>query len=1348
VAEPNVPADPEPHTPTPTPTSATTPDEASSGFDPDAPRGKLPSWKRLFGRGRFKRRAKGAGHGPKQAKGVKPRKRFRPFLWMFRLGVYGISAVAILLVIGYLVAGQLLKPADLLVSIKQLVEEQTGGRFDIGNVKFDLLSGISLESVQFYPPAAGDTRGFRAGGEVMPVPLANFDALVIGYSIPKMLAGRIHITALQLVEPQVHLRQTDGVFNFQSILDFRAKAFPPVPEEPAKPEEPQPEKKPGTPPEFLLSPTLAYMPVEILTRDIGIKNLRFDLIKEEKGQVSQIIMSNGLSIDLGMHWFGTDSSMWLSVLSPMETPLEVSIQDAQMDEAGNLLPDLQQTLSVKTALSMRGELRDLKRINYDLAMRIASVQTPLASYEDVGVFARVRLEADDAYKTVKIGEISADLADVVTYGLAGKVSLSSFAAESIYLKLTQSFELDLDAAARLAKPFVPQLEMGGLINADAFEIEGTLEPEKLAKAAENPAGGFPVPDVWGIVWLEEVWARYPGTGVEMEPISGDVQLMVGPAMNGDGTQLDLDVEMQIPEVSVTQTVPKVGKVTAGVGDMQVKMTTRALYPALMAPIFKLDVEAQHVRASGDHIAALDVPLLIDVDADGRADMQRMGFSATMELTDLVDFSAMAECQNRCSRFRSSVQTRLDSFTKLHAIALPLGAALGLTDFMPTKLDGAADFQFQARGRLPDPLTTPPLDIPRLADVRWNLSASVDKLDAKVPFFDVDLRGFGTRVLAGGSMKDQRIELSEKFDKVSVTLPMMKKPDGKPQTAEVSRFNFETVVQNDIDGELDLTNIPALLQKLATEVRTKLAIGKVAGLEGLLPKPVSDFQLNLEVAQQKLADIQLRGLSVRVPDFGVAVDAKAEARVGADFMPQRLKLDFKTDVAMTGAEPIPMGLKTSGGMNVRLGVEADDIKLAVAPGATPLDMVQNLVVKVDGGTSFEKFNLHVPDFKDAAKPPLLVVEDIRGEIPFKQTVDVRAMLLMLEKLKKKAPVPVDGKAAEALAAADAEGDAVAAASGAAKDQAQLNTAMKKYFDKHEDKLMKNANVAAIMDYGTVRPFYPERRPLSIKRIEAANLELSRLEFDLELRQNWFAINQYVINFLGGKIHGDLQLAFDPIPRFVRTTVHMTKLDTRKLLDRFPNLKGKTTSTLDFLGSDPEIDGTVRFSYDVGASDMNGGVEITKIGKEQVEMMLYFIDPYEQNPSIADLRKALMLGEPSHVSIPIKSSRVGFEIEITSLITLGQPIPGLPKFRDIPINQIVDGVIEKVLAEAQKPQAEGAEGEGEAPADGATPPASVSEPGPAASAKTDPPPKSAAKTTPPAENTPASATAPAAKNPKKG
>ena len=150
--------------------------------------------------------------------------------------------------------------------------------------------------------------------------------------------------------------------------------------------------------------------------------------------------------------------------------------------------------------------------------------------------------------------------------------------------------------------------------------------------------------------------------------------------------------------------------------------------------------------------------------------------------------------------------------------------------------------------------------------------------------------------------------------------------------------------------------------------------------------------------------------------------------------------------------------------------------------------------------------------------------------------------------------------------------------------------------------------------------------------------------------------------------------------------MTKLDTRKLLDRFPNLKGKTKSSLNLMGSDPEIYGTVRFAYDVAASDMNGGIEITKIGKEQVEMMLYFIDPYEQNPSIADLRKALLLGEPSHVSIPIKSSRVGFEIEITSPITLGQPIPGLPKFRDIPINQIVDGFIEKVLADAQKAESD--------------------------------------------------------------
>ena len=68
----------------------------------------------------------------------------------------------------------------------------------------------------------------------------------------------------------------------------------------------------------------------------------------------------------------------------------------------------------------------------------------------------------------------------------------------------------------------------------------------------------------------------------------------------------------------------------------------------------------------------------------------------------------------------------------------------------------------------------------------------------------------------------------------------------------------------------------------------------------------------------------------------------------------------------------------------------------------------------------------------------------------------------------------------------------------------------YLDRTEDKLLKTTNVVTIVDYPTVRPFYKNKKPLSIEKVEAANLELSKMEFDIELKQNWFKLNQFVIS----------------------------------------------------------------------------------------------------------------------------------------------------------------------------------------------------------------------------------------------
>jgi hypothetical protein len=234
---------------------------------------------------------------------------------------------------------------------------------------------------------------------------------------------------------------------------------------------------------------------------------------------------------------------------------------------------------------------------------------------------------------------------------------------------------------------------------------------------------------------------------------------------------------------------------------------------------------------------------------------------------------------------------------------------------------------------------------------------------------------------------------------------------------------------------------------------------------------------------------------------------------------------------------------------------------------------------------------------------------------------------------------------------------------------LNTSVNKFLSKQNNTAQKDANKIAMVDYGAVRPYFPDRRPLSIQRILAKNLEFTRMEFDIVLKQNWFGLSQFVMNFLGGKIQGDLQLSFDPLPRALKTAVHMTRLDTRKILDRFPDLKGKSDGGMNLFGSNPYIDGTIHLDVDIPSKDFSGGIEITSIGKEQMKMMLYYIDPYEKNENIADIRKALILGDVRKVSIPFNNGEIGMDVDVRLLV----PIP-TPKLSRFPANQILENFID--------------------------------------------------------------------------
>ena len=72
-----------------------------------------------------------------------------------------------------------------------------------------------------------------------------------------------------------------------------------------------------------------------------------------------------------------------------------------------------------------------------------------------------------------------------------------------------------------------------------------------------------------------------------------------------------------------------------------------------------------------------------------------------------------------------------------------------------------------------------------------------------------------------------------------------------------------------------------------------------------------------------------------------------------------------------------------------------------------------------------------------------------------------------------------------------------------------------------------------------------------------------------------------------------------------------------------------------------------------------------------MILYFIDPEEENATIGDIRKALNFGEVRQVSVPIKNGQIGLDVDVR---ILAAPIP-VPKLSRFPLAQVVKNMSAK-------------------------------------------------------------------------
>ena len=370
-------------------------------------------------------------------------------------------------------------------------------------------------------------------------------------------------------------------------------------------------------------------------------------------------------------------------------------------------------------------------------------------------------------------------------------------------------------------------------------------------------------------------------------------------------------------------------------------------------------------------------------------------------------------------------------------------------------------------------------------------------------------------------------------------------------------------------------------------------------------------------------MQLKKLALKIPDFGAAINLKADTHLNDAFMPTFLDLSSEATIKHSGGEGIASGIETSGSMKLTSKISSSDMN----------------VFDINGKTEFDSFSLKVPN-ANGKKGALLLVESVDGGIGLNQRVDIS---------------PYRQKSGEKKLKGEDKKDPLS--------KVPAIEAIDKYFSKTNENLSKGTNLVGHVDYLAVKSFYPEHKTLTIKKISAANLDFENLEFDIDVKQNWFSLSQYSIDFLGGKIQGAMRLAFSPMPKELKLSVHLTRLNTTELLTNIPHLKEKAASW--DLFSDPYIDSNVQLHYDIKNSQISGGVDITNIGKEQLKMMLYYLDPEEKNPSLDSIKLALNFGDVSHVTIPIRDGFLGLDVGVT---VLAVPVP-LPKLENFPIAQLL-------------------------------------------------------------------------------
>jgi len=176
------------------------------------------------------------------------------------------------------------------------------------------------------------------------------------------------------------------------------------------------------------------------------------------------------------------------------------------------------------------------------------------------------------------------------------------------------------------------------------------------------------------------------------------------------------------------------------------------------------------------------------------------------------------------------------------------------------------------------------------------------------------------------------------------------------------------------------------------------------------------------------------------------------------------------------------------------------------------------------------------------------------------------------------------------------------------------------------------------YDLFNPLNPPPN-LFIKEIRVSDQRIDDLELTWEIANGGLHIWQLGLNALNGRITGEIHLGLTELVPTYRLTLLFGGINVGSLIEGLE------------VNEESEINGDLRFTgrgFDLIRNfDVEGAVNITKIGSKVVDRLLLFLDPTGSNPSITQVRNLLggdVYKQPELVQMTLKHQKLTLEIHI--------------------------------------------------------------------------------------------------------